>query len=429
MSHRQPKRTRIVAQSVPPLTEIERANKAAAARFVHAFNDDDWGTVRRSSPAVHVPSSGRRDRRGRARGHGLDWAGLQGAVAGLVASDPDHDRRRRLRRRCSCQPPDSFSGQGEHAPPTGGRFDYGMVNMVRVEGGKLAEMWFGMDPLVEMQQLGVAPPPAPPASRRSAEANLAAFRRRTITIDADSSTTWLRSMMSSSLISPPQAQPADTATRGSRSTGSTTTIADTVYQHELITKPAVRRRPDSDRRRESRTSSSVLDHRCPGRSRRRVDPARWCVAARADPPDRDAGREPPTMAPTAPRAWLRHSGPRSRTSRSSDSLHRRATRHRGGALDCATGTGRGATTWACPGQANPSSTPVCPCTGSKTEGSPRSGTPATPWASCTSSTPHRRPATTTERADSAAGGDPCRRNNVDGKRDAAIGADRRGAGT
>jgi hypothetical protein len=42
-----------------------------------------------------------------------------------------------------------------------------------------------------------------------------------------------------------------------------------------------------------------------------------------------------------------------------------------------------------------SSSPVSPCTGSKTERSPKSGTPATPSGSCTSSTPTSGATTTT----------------------------------
>ena len=56
----------------------------------------------------------------------------------------------------------TFTGSRDTAPPpTGGRLDYGMVNMVRLEDGMLVETWFGMDPLVEMQQMGVAPPSDP----------------------------------------------------------------------------------------------------------------------------------------------------------------------------------------------------------------------------------------------------------------------------
>jgi hypothetical protein len=42
-----------------------------------------------------------------------------------------------------------------------------MVNIVRLEGGKLVEAWFGMGPLVEMQQMGAAPPlpPRQPSAR------------------------------------------------------------------------------------------------------------------------------------------------------------------------------------------------------------------------------------------------------------------------
>jgi hypothetical protein len=46
---------------------------------------------------------------------------------------------------------------------------------VRFEDGQLAEMWFGMDSLVEMQQMGVAPTPAPPELSVTARANLEAF--------------------------------------------------------------------------------------------------------------------------------------------------------------------------------------------------------------------------------------------------------------
>lgn len=37
----------MTAQSVQPLTDLQRANKVTAARFVDAFNNDDWDAVRR----------------------------------------------------------------------------------------------------------------------------------------------------------------------------------------------------------------------------------------------------------------------------------------------------------------------------------------------------------------------------------------------
>lgn len=69
-----------------------------------------------------------------------------------------------------------FTGRSHQAPPpTGGRLGYGMVNMVRFDAGKLAEMWFGMDSLVELQQMGLTPASPPRAYRPTEQANLTAF--------------------------------------------------------------------------------------------------------------------------------------------------------------------------------------------------------------------------------------------------------------
>ena len=192
--------------------KVQEANKAAAVRFIHGFNDDDWDTVREVvAPGFvfHHPLGGTVE----AGPDGMvsTWAGFKvlspdswhpipvmiadGDFVAVLLPTYGH-----------------FSGQGEHAPPpTGGRLDYGMVNMVRLEGGKLAEMWFGMDPLVEMQQLGVAPPPAPRELTPMAEANLSAFRRTVSDDDAqfDNVAPFDDVVVA---ISPPQAQP-DTTTR------------------------------------------------------------------------------------------------------------------------------------------------------------------------------------------------------------------------
>ena len=216
--------------------KVQEANKAAAVRFIHGFNDDDWDTVREVvAPGFvfHHPLGGTVE----AGPDGMvsTWAGFKvlspdswhpipvmiadGDFVAVLLPTYGH-----------------FSGQGEHAPPpTGGRLDYGMVNMVRLEGGKLAEMWFGMDPLVEMQQLGVAPPPAPRELTPMAEANLSAFRRTVSDDDAqfDNVTPFDDVVVA---ISPPQAQP-DTTTRRVeiyRFDGGTPTR---VYRHELITSP------------------------------------------------------------------------------------------------------------------------------------------------------------------------------------------------
>ena len=50
----------------------------------------------------------------------------------------------------------NFTGEPYHGiPPTGKWLEYGMVNMVRLENGKTAEAWFGMDPFAEMRQMAI----------------------------------------------------------------------------------------------------------------------------------------------------------------------------------------------------------------------------------------------------------------------------------
>jgi len=71
-----------------------------------------------------------------------------------------------------------FTGKPYHgSPPTGKWLEYGMVNIVRFENSKIAENWFGMDPLIEQQQMG-AIPPFPSRQLNSAEKeNLELFQK------------------------------------------------------------------------------------------------------------------------------------------------------------------------------------------------------------------------------------------------------------
>jgi len=155
------------------------ANKATAMRFISGFNDDDWATVREVvAPGFvfHHPLGGTVE--AGPEGMVSTWAGFKQLSPDswhpipIMIADGDYVA-------VLLPTYGTFTGEGEHAPaPTGGRLDYGMVNIVRVDGGRLAEMWFGMDSLVEMQQMGVAPT-APTAELSSAAAaNLAAFRER-----------------------------------------------------------------------------------------------------------------------------------------------------------------------------------------------------------------------------------------------------------
>ena len=53
----------------------------------------------------------------------------------------------------------------------------GMVNIVRFEDEKLAENWFGMDPLAEMQQMGAAPSMPPRQLSATEKANIELFQQ------------------------------------------------------------------------------------------------------------------------------------------------------------------------------------------------------------------------------------------------------------
>jgi steroid delta-isomerase-like uncharacterized protein len=159
-------------------SDIEQVNKAVAVRFIEAFNDDDWETVREvvaPNYVFHHPMGG------------TVQAGPEGMVSawsGFKASLPD-----------SWHPIPVMIAEGEYItvllptyghftgepyhgfPPTGKWLEYGMVNMVRFEDGKLAEMWFGMDPLAEMQQMGVAPSAPQRELSETDKANIELFQR------------------------------------------------------------------------------------------------------------------------------------------------------------------------------------------------------------------------------------------------------------
>jgi predicted ester cyclase len=172
----------MITQSVQSLTDLELANKVTAARFVEAFNTDNWDTVREvvaDNFVFHHPIGG--TVQAGPEGMVATWAGFkhlspdswhpipiliaEGDCVAVLLPTYGH-----------------FTGRSDQAPPpTGGRLDYGMVNIVRFEAGKLAEMWFGMDPLVELQQMGVAPASSPPPCGATAHADPASVYRHEIT--------------------------------------------------------------------------------------------------------------------------------------------------------------------------------------------------------------------------------------------------------
>jgi len=133
-------------------------NRAAAIRFIEAFNTAGWGDL----PAVvagdfvlHHPMGG--TMRLGPDGMRQVWAQFKAALPDawhpipVMIAEGDYV--------ATLLPTyGTFTGDPHQGiPPTGRWLEYGMVNIVRLEGGKLVEGWFGMDPLVELQQMGAAP--------------------------------------------------------------------------------------------------------------------------------------------------------------------------------------------------------------------------------------------------------------------------------
>jgi steroid delta-isomerase-like uncharacterized protein len=168
----------MVSLSMQPLTDIQSTNKATASRFVEAFNHDDWDTVREvvaDAFVFHHPIGGTVE--AGPEGMVATWAGFKRLSPDswhpipILIAEGDHAA-------VLLPTYGHFTGRPDQAPlPSSGRLDYGMVNIVRFEAGKLIEMWFGMDPLAELQQMGMVPASPPRPYRPVEQANLAAFQR------------------------------------------------------------------------------------------------------------------------------------------------------------------------------------------------------------------------------------------------------------
>lgn len=130
-----------------------------AARFIRIFNEDDWdsiGDVVSPEFTLHHPMGG--DLRLGPEGMVKVWSTFKAALPDswhpipiMISEGPWL---------ANLLPTyGTFNGTAHQGiPPTGRWLEYGMVNVVRIEGGKLVEAWFGMDPLVEMAQMGAVPP-------------------------------------------------------------------------------------------------------------------------------------------------------------------------------------------------------------------------------------------------------------------------------
>jgi len=217
-------------------TDKARSNKAAATRFIHGFNDDDWDAVREvvgPGFVFHHPLGGTVE--AGPEGMVSTWAGFKQLSPDswhpipVMIADGDYVA-------VLLPTYGTFTGQGEHAPPpTNGRLDYGMVNVVRLEGGKLVEMWFGMDSLVEMQQMGVAPPAEPRQLDPESADTLERFKQTT-EAEADDWDTLTAFGDAVVAIGPPQASKESSTRRiDVHEVNDGRTVA--AYHHEMTTNP------------------------------------------------------------------------------------------------------------------------------------------------------------------------------------------------
>jgi predicted ester cyclase len=157
--------TPVLNQPTLARTEFQRAHRATAVRFIEAFNTEAWDVVHdvvADNFTFHHPIGGTVE--AGPEGMVATWAGFKRLSPDswhpipILISEGDYAA-------VLLPTYGTFTGRSDQAPPpTGGRLDYGMVNIVRFEAGRLAEMWFGMDPLVELAQMGVLPGFAPQPS-------------------------------------------------------------------------------------------------------------------------------------------------------------------------------------------------------------------------------------------------------------------------
>jgi predicted ester cyclase len=227
------------------MNDTVETNRVAATRFIEAFNTDDWDTVREVVAPDYVlthPVAGTVQ---------LGPEGMVAVWSHFKAALPD-----------SWHPIPVLITEGDYlavllptyghftgephqgTPPTGKWLEYGMVNIVRLEGGKLAEAWFGMDPLVELQQMGAAPS-LPPRQLSAAEnTNVELFQQtiNTAGLEFDNLTAFDDVVVA---LGPPQ-HAEDTTTRKVEIYRAANHSLQLAYSHEFTTNPPYAGDPSAD---------------------------------------------------------------------------------------------------------------------------------------------------------------------------------------
>jgi predicted ester cyclase len=220
-------------------------NRIAATRFIEAFNTDDWETVHEVVAPNYVlthPIAGTVQ---------LGPEGMVAAWSGDKARVPDmwHPIPVMITEgdylAVLLPTYGHFTGEPYHGtPPTGKWLEYGMVNIVRFEGGMLAEAWFGMDPLVEMQQMGAAPSPPPRQLSDTEKANVELFQRtvNTTGLEFDNLTAFGDVVVA---LGPPQ-HAKDTTKRKVEIYRAAKGSCELAYSHEFTTDPPYTGDPSAD---------------------------------------------------------------------------------------------------------------------------------------------------------------------------------------
>jgi predicted ester cyclase len=160
------------------VSDTSERNRDAAIRFIEVFNNDTWDDlpgVVAADFVLHHPMGGAM----RLGPGGMEqvWSHFKAALPDAWHPIPvlitEGDNVAVLLPTYG-----HFTGEPHQGtPPTGEWLEYGMVNIVRLVDGQLAEGWFGMDPVVELQQMGAAPSPPPRALSADEQANLDLFMR------------------------------------------------------------------------------------------------------------------------------------------------------------------------------------------------------------------------------------------------------------
>ena len=163
---------------LPKPKEVREANRITARHFIEAFNNNGWDTVREvvaSNYVLHHPIGG--TIQAGPEGMIQVWSDFKAALPDswhpipVMITEGDY---------LAVLLPTygHFTGVPYHGiPPTNKWLEYGMVNMVRIEDGKISEAWFGMDSLVETQQMGAVPPLPPHNLSETEKANMILFQQ------------------------------------------------------------------------------------------------------------------------------------------------------------------------------------------------------------------------------------------------------------